>query len=170
MPYYHIKINHVSLNCVMAKSFYLETYRFLRGERQFRSISRYSNRLFSCTRTLEMVSLKVFIFVITFIRTGTGLRRLETSHQFFSKTQKTLQPILTEQESMLRWYVHNALLSKLEFLVSNVIFFMFQIEFFDIYSKVCELESKIFDWRIENKLSKERGELDLWLKETKAST
>ena len=62
---------------------------------------------------------------------------------------------------MLRWYVHNALLSKLEFLVSNVIFFMFQIEFFDIYSKVCELESKIFDWRIENKLSKERGELDL---------
>lgn len=33
MPYYRIKINHVSLNCVMAKSFHLETYRFLRGER-----------------------------------------------------------------------------------------------------------------------------------------
>ena len=47
---------------------------------------------------------------------------------------------------------------------------MFQIEYFDIYSKVCELESKIFDWRIENKLSKERGELDLCLKETKALT
>lgn len=140
MPYYRIKINHVSLNCVMAKSFHLETYRFLRGERQFRSISRYSNRLFSCTRTLEMVSLKVFIFVITFLRTGTGLRRLETSHQFFSKTQKTLQPILTEQESMLRWYAHIALLSKLGFLVSNVICLMFQIEFFDIYSEVCEFE------------------------------
>ena len=108
-----------------------------------------------------MVSLKVFIFVITFLRTGTGLRRLETSHQFFSKTQKILQHIPTEQESMLRWYAHNTLLSKLGFLVSNVICFMFQIEFFDIYSEVCVLESKIFDWRIENKLSKERGELDL---------
>lgn len=88
-----------------------------------------------------MVSLKVFIFVITFLRTGTGLRRFETSHQFFSKTQKTLQPILTEQESMLRWYVHIALLSKLGFLVSNVICLMFQIEFFDIYSEVCEFEN-----------------------------
>ena len=38
---------------------------------------------------------------------------------------------------------------------------MFQIEFFYIYGKVCELESKIFDWQIENKLIKERGELDL---------
>lgn len=170
MRYYHIKINHVSLNLVMAKSFYLKTYRCLRGEGQFRSISRYSNRLFSCTRTLEMVSLKVFIFVISSLRTETGLRRLETSQQFFSKTQKTLQPIRTEQESMLRWYVPNALLSKLGFLVSNVTCFMFQMEFFDIYSKVCGLESKIFDWRIENKLSKERGELDLWLKETKALT
>ena len=37
---------------------------------------------------------------------------------------------------------------------------MFQIEFFYIYSEVCVLESKIFDWRIENKLSKARGELD----------
>ena len=141
MPYYRIKINHVSLNCVMAKSFHLETYRFLRGERQFRSISRYSNRLFSCTRTLEMVSLKVFIFVISSLRTGTGLRRLETSQQFFSKTQKTLQPILTEQESMLRRYAHIALLSKLGFLVSNVICLMFQIEFFDIYCEVCEFEN-----------------------------
>lgn len=88
-----------------------------------------------------MVSLKVFIFVITFLRTGTGLQRLETSHQFFSKTQKTLQPILTEQESMLRWYVHNTLLSKLGFVISNVICFMFQIEFFYINSEVCELEN-----------------------------
>ena len=135
MPYYHIKVNHVSLNCVMPKSFHLETYRFLRGERQFRSISRCSNRLFSCTRTVEMVSLKVFIFVITFLRTGTGLRRLETSHQFFSKTQKTLQPILTEQESMLRWYVHNALLSKLEFLVSNGYVLCFKLNFFKSMAK-----------------------------------
>ena len=123
MPYYRIEINLVSLNFVTAKSFHLEIYRCLRGVRQFRSISRYSNRLFSCTRTLEMVFPKVFIFVIT-LRTGTGLRRLETSQQFFSKTQKTLQPILTEQEPMLRWYVHNTLLSKLGFVISNVICFV----------------------------------------------